>query len=52
MTLNPGIGPFNVPVSTTLPGIGTITISPVVFNAGDSSDYDCVPANGSRDERP
>jgi hypothetical protein len=36
--LNPGIGPFNVPVTTNPTGIGTITTSPVVFNPADSSD--------------
>ena len=46
-TLNPGIGPFNVPVSTTPPGIGTITISPVVFHAGDSSDTTAFQPTGA-----
>jgi hypothetical protein len=35
--LNPGIGPIGVPMSSSLPGVGTVT-SPVIFNGGDSSD--------------
>lgn len=34
--LNPGIGPFDVPISSS--PSGTMTVSPVVFNGGDSSD--------------
>jgi hypothetical protein len=36
--LNPGIGPFDVSVTTNPTGIGTITTNPVVFNPGDTSD--------------
>jgi trimeric autotransporter adhesin len=39
--LNPGIGPFDVPVTisaSTPAGVGSITTSPVIFNPGDSSD--------------
>jgi hypothetical protein len=36
--LNPGIGPFNVPFTSSLLTVGTISTSPVVFNGGDSSD--------------
>jgi hypothetical protein len=35
--LNPGIGPISVPMTSSLPGVGTVT-SPVIFNGGDSSD--------------
>jgi hypothetical protein len=36
--LNPGIGPFGVVFSSSNTNAGTILTSPVVFNAGDSSD--------------
>jgi len=35
--LNPGIGAVSVPVGSTNLFIGTITTSPVIFNAGDTS---------------
>jgi hypothetical protein len=36
-TLNPGIGPISVPVTSSNTAIGTITTSPVVFNGSQSS---------------
>jgi hypothetical protein len=36
-TLNPGIGPFSVPVTSSNTATGTITTSPVVFMAGGTS---------------
>ncbi|MGA1981677.1 MAG: hypothetical protein ABSG84_04320 [Acidobacteriaceae bacterium] len=36
--LNPGIGPFGLVFSSSNTNFGTITTSPVVFNAGDTSD--------------
>ena len=36
-TLNPGIGPISVPVTSGTPATGTITTSPVVFNGNQSS---------------
>jgi len=35
--LNPGIGPFSVPVTSSTTSVGTITTSPVVFSAGVGS---------------
>jgi hypothetical protein len=35
--INPGLGPISVPVTSSNTTIGTITTSPVVFNAGDTS---------------
>ncbi len=36
--LNPGLGAISVPVTSSAPGLETITSSPVVFNPGDSGD--------------
>jgi hypothetical protein len=36
--VNPGLGAISVPVTSSAPGIGTITTSPVVFNPGDAND--------------
>jgi hypothetical protein len=36
-TLNPGIGPISVPVTSGTPATGTITTSPVVFSGDQSS---------------
>lgn len=36
-TLSPGVGPVSIPVTSTAANVGTITTSPIVFNAGDSS---------------
>ena len=35
-TLNPGIGPFNVPIVSSSTHAGTITVNPVVFVANDT----------------
>ena len=35
--LNPGLGPISVPITSGTPAVGTITSSPIVFNAGDSA---------------
>jgi hypothetical protein len=36
--LNPGIGPFNIGITSSNTVAGNITTSPVVFHGGDSSD--------------
>ena len=36
-TLNPGVGPVNVAVTSSDTTVGTITTSPLVFNTGDTS---------------
>jgi hypothetical protein len=36
-TINPGLAPISVAVTSSNPATGTITTSPVVFNAGDTS---------------
>ena len=44
--LNPGIGPFDVTVTQPNTLAGTVTTSPVVFNPGDSTRLDDLPASG------
>lgn len=34
--LNPGVGPITINVTSSIPGTGTITSSPLTFNTGDS----------------
>ena len=37
-TINPGIGPFNLPVVSSNTRTGTVTVSPVSIHAGDTSE--------------
>jgi trimeric autotransporter adhesin len=38
LEVNPGLGAISVPITSSDKTVGTITTSPIVFNAGDSSD--------------
>ena len=38
LQVNPGVGPISIPITSSDLAVGTITTSPIIFNAGDSSD--------------
>jgi len=38
LALNPGLAPISVPFTSSSTAVGTITTSPVIFHAGDTSD--------------
>ncbi len=38
LQVNPGVGPIDIPITSSDLGVGTITTSPIVFNPGDTSD--------------
>jgi trimeric autotransporter adhesin len=38
LQVNPGVGPISIPITSSDLAVGTITTSPIIFNAGDSGD--------------